>query len=294
MRSLDRQHFSGFLCALGWCPGCPRHYNTKSATPSARCCPMFFPIRDDNPTRTTPFVNWLLIAINVGVFVWTWTTDVQNAVQFGDVPSLVEGYGLVPRRFLYDPTTQLPSVFTSMFMHGGWFHLLSNMWFLHLFGDNVEDTLGHGRYLLFYLVCGVAAAAAQIAMDPSSTIPMVGASGAIGGVVGGYLVLYPRAPILAFNMVPLLWLFLGIMLVVPAWVIALIFLGQNLWLAYQNAGGAGSGGVAFAAHLGGFFAGLLLIKLMAAGRPVERRVWPGVRYAKRSLSSVRPPSRRYR
>lgn len=255
---------------------------------------MFFPVRDDNPTRTTPFVNWLLIALNVGAFVWAWTGDVRNAMEMADAPLSVEVYGLVPRRFLYDPATQFPSVFTSMFMHGGWFHLLSNMWFLHLFGDNVEDTLGHGRYLVFYLLCGVAAAVAQIALDPGSTVPMVGASGAIGGVVGGYLVLYPRAPILAFNMVPLLWLFLGTMLVVPAWVIGLVFLGQNLWLALQSAAGAASSGVAFAAHLGGFFAGLLLIKPMALGRTVERRVWPGVRYAKRPLSSVRPPSRRYR
>lgn len=255
---------------------------------------MFFPVRDDNPTRTTPFVNWLLIAINVGVFLWAWSGDAQTAVQRGIVPSSVETYGLVPRRFLYDPTTQFPSVFTSMFMHGGLFHLFSNMWFLHLFGDNVEDTLGHGRYIAFYFLCGMVAAAAQIAIDPGSMVPMVGASGAIGGVAAGYLVLYPRAPILAFNMVPLLWLFLGVMLVVPAWVIGLIFLGQNLWLAYQSAGGAGSEGIAFAAHLGGFFAGLVMIRLMAAGRPVERRIWPGVRYSRRPLSSVRPHSRRFR
>lgn len=253
---------------------------------------MFFPVRDDNPTRTTPFVNLLLIALNVGVFIWSWSTDAQNALQYADARSLVETYGLVPRRFLHDPVGQAQFVFTSMFMHGGWYHLISNMWFLHLFGDNVEDTLGHWRYLLFYLLSGIAAAAAQIAIDPGSMVPMVGASGAIGGVVGGYLMLYPRAPILSFNMVPLLWLFLGVMLVVPAWAIAGLFLVQNLWLAYQNSAGVGSSGIAFAAHLGGFLAGILLVRRLTAGRVVERRIAPGLRHARRSLGAVR--SSRYR
>lgn len=253
---------------------------------------MFFPIRDDNPTRTTPVVNLLLILVNVAVFVWAWSTDVQNAMVHGAVPSVVEAYGLVPRQFLADPAGQALTVFTSMFMHGGWYHLISNMWFLHLFGDNVEDTLGRARYLSFYLLCGVAAAAAQIAVDPSSAIPMVGASGAIGGVVGGYLMLYPRAPILAFNMVPLLWLFLGTMLVVPAWVIGGLFLGQNVLLAFQDAAGFGSQGIAFSAHLGGFFAGIVLVRLLALGRVIEQRVWPGARRARRPLSSVRPLPRR--
>ncbi len=254
---------------------------------------MFFPVRDDNPTRTTPIVNLLLIVLNVAVFLWTWSSDTQTTLT-REVPPLLETYGLVPHRFLNDLPNQVPSVFTSMFMHGGWYHLLSNMWFLHLFGDNIEDTLGHVRYVAFYLICGIAAAAAQIAIDPGSMIPMVGASGAIGGVVGGYLMLYPRAPILSVNMVPLLWLFFGTMLVVPAWVIGGLFLGQNLLLAFQNAAGFGSKGIAFSAHLGGFFAGLVLVRLMAVGRVVERRVWPGARYARRSWSSVRPPPRRYR
>lgn len=256
--------------------------------------PMFFPLRDDNPTRSKPFVNWLLMALNVGAFLWMRSVETQTPTAPHEVPWLVESYGLVPRRFLADVPGQFYSVFTSMFMHGGWYHLLSNMWFLHLFGDNVEDTLGHERYLVFYVVCGIAAAVAQIAIDPNSVIPMVGASGAIGGVVGGYLMLYPRAPILAVNMVPLLWLFLGILLVVPAWVIAGVFLSQNLLLAFQNASGFGSSGIAFSAHLGGFFAGIVLVRLLAIGRVVERRVWPGARYARRSWSSVRPPARRYR
>jgi membrane associated rhomboid family serine protease len=254
---------------------------------------MFFPVRDDNPTRTTPFVNYLLIALNVAVFSWTRSSG-DLATPVGEVPEVVEAFGLVPRRFLADVPGQLYSVFTSMFMHGGWYHLLSNMWFLHLFGDNVEDTLGHGRYVFFYLLCGIAAAVAQVAIDPTSPIPMVGASGAIGGVVGGYLMLYPRAPILSVNMVPLLWLFLGTMLVVPAWVIGAMFLGQNLLLAFQNAAGFGSNGIAFSAHLGGFFAGLLIVRLLAIGRTIERRVWPGARLSRRSWASVKPSSRRFR
>lgn len=254
---------------------------------------MFFPVRDDNPTRTTPFVNLVLIALNVAVFFWTWSSG-SEATLVRELPPVLEIYGLVPRRFLADIPGQFPSVLTSMFMHGGWYHLLSNMWFLHLFGDNVEDTLGHVRYVAFYLICGIAAAAAQIAIDPTSMIPMVGASGAIGGVVGGYLMLYPRAPILAVNMVPLLWLFFGLVVVVPAWVIGGLFLSQNLLLAFQNAAGFGSNGIAFSAHLGGFVAGFILVRLLAVGRVVERRVWPGARYARRPLSSVRPPSRRYR
>jgi membrane associated rhomboid family serine protease len=173
-----------------------------------------------------------------------------------------------------------------MFMHGGWYHLLTNMWTLHIFGDNVEDTLGKGRFLAFYLVCGVAAASAQVFLDPESAIPMVGASGAIGGVVGSYLVLHPKAPILAFNMLPLLWLFFGLVLVVPAWVIALLFVGQNVMLALRDAAGFGAGSIAFAAHLGGFFAGLVLTPILAHGRRVARRSWAGVRTARRPAKQI--------
>ena len=225
---------------------------------------MFFPIRDENPTRSAPVVNLVLLAANVAVHLWTWSS-VPQGVEWMSV-----AYGLTPSRLLADPSVEWLTVFTSMFMHGGWYHLFANMWTLHIFGDNVEDAMGKARYLGFYLLCGIAAAAAQVAIDPHSAVPMVGASGAIGGVVGGYLVLHPRAPILAFNMLPLLWLFFGLVLVVPAWVIALVFLGQNLLLALQNAAGFGSGGIAFAAHLGGFFAGLILVPLLAQRRRVAR------------------------
>lgn len=246
---------------------------------------MFFPLRDENPTRSVPYVTWLLIAANVAVHVWLSGTGIANQ------ELALAAYGLVPRRLLSELPEQAGTVFSSMFMHGGWYHLLTNMWTLHIFGDNVEDTLGKGRYLAFYLACGIAAAGAQIIMEPESVIPMVGASGAIGGVVGGYLLLHPRAPILSFNMVPLLWLFLGLMLVVPAWVIALLFVGQNLMLALQNAAGLGAGSIAFAAHLGGFLAGLALTPVLARGRRVERQPWPGMRSSRRGFGDVRSTRR---
>lgn len=244
---------------------------------------MFFPIRDDNPTRSVPIITYLLIGANLGAYLWTGLNESQGAFWF------TAWYGLVPRRLLQDLSGELFTVLSSMFMHGGLYHLASNMWFLHLFGDNVEDVLGRGRYLAFYLLCGGAAALAQILIEPLSAVPMIGASGAIGGVVGGYLMLYPRAPILAVNMVPLLWLFMGVLLVVPAWVIVLLFLSQNLLLAFENAVGFGSGGVAFAAHLGGFACGVMLIRVMALGRPPQRP-----RYGRSQVTKPPPALRRFR
>lgn len=241
---------------------------------------MFFPIRDENPTRSAPYVTWLLIAANVAVHVWIQGAGIANQ------ELALAVYGLVPQRLLSGLPEQLVTVFSSMFMHGGWYHLITNMWTLHIFGDNVEDTLGKPRFVGFYLACGIAAASAQVLMEPDSVIPMVGASGAIGGVVGGYLLLHPRAPILSFNMVPLLWLFLGLMLVVPAWVIAVLFVGQNVLLALQDAAGFGSGSIAFAAHLGGFFAGLVLTPILSRGRYVERHTWGGVHSSRRSPRQI--------
>lgn len=241
---------------------------------------MFFPIRDENPTRTVPYVTWLLIAANVGAHLWL------QSGGFANHELAVAVYGLVPRRLLAGFPDQLVTVFTSMFMHGGWYHLLTNMWTLHIFGDNVEDTMGKTRFLAFYLACGVAAASAQVLLEPESVIPMVGASGAIGGVVGSYLLLHPRAPIVAFNMLPLLWLFFGLVVVVPAWVIALLFLSQNVLLALQDAAGLGSGSIAFAAHLGGFFAGLLATPALTRGRRVQRDAWAGMRAARRPTKQI--------
>lgn len=239
---------------------------------------MFLPLRDDNPTRSVPWVTYSLIVANVAVHLMVLSSALQGEFW------LTAWHGFVPARFLADPVGELPTLLSSMFLHGGWFHLASNLWFLHIFGDNLEDALGKWRYLLFYLCCGVAAAFAQLLVDVDSRIPMVGASGAIAGVVGGYMLLFPRAPIVSLNTVPLFWLFMGVFVVVPAWVIALIFFAQNLVMGTQSLANVGQAGVAFFAHIGGFLAGLVLVKPLLGKRAVERRVWSG----------FRPPSGRTR
>src|SRR6187551_3144837 len=173
-----------------------------------------FPIKDENPTRTFPFVNYLLIAANVLGYVYE-TLLIQRSGE----AAIVTGYGLVATRLLLDPLGEAFTIFTSMFMHGGLMHLGGNLLYLYIFGDNVEDSLGHGRYVGFYLLSGIAAAAAQILTGVDSPIAMVGASGAISGVLGAYIVLFPRAPILVINSIPLLWLFWGFFLSFPAWLV---------------------------------------------------------------------------
>ena len=145
-----------------------------------------FPLRDTQPSYSKPVITVLLIVVNLLVFLFEFSLDpyTRNAFIFT--------YGMVPDHFA------LPTVFTSMFLHAGWLHVLGNMWFLWIFGDNIEDILGHGKFLLFYLLCGVAAAMAQFFFDPFSRVPMVGASGAIAGVMGAYMVKFPRARIVTF------------------------------------------------------------------------------------------------
>lgn len=205
-----------------------------------------FPIRDHNPSGRTPYVTYALIAANVGVFLSYWLTiPSENALGY-----FFATWGLVPAEVTAG--ADLHSIFTSMFLHGGWMHLVGNMLFLWIFGDNLEDIMGHVRYALFYLACGLAAAILQVAADPGSYIPMVGASGAIAGVMGGYLLLFPRAK------VDVLFIFIIFFRVfpIPAW----IMLG--IWFAIQLFSGVNTpsdaGGVAYWAHAGGFIAGLVL------------------------------------
>lgn len=238
------------------------------------------PIRDENPTRTTPVVNYLLIAANIAAFVWEWLV-----IQRDGSSAIIAGYGLVATRLVADPLGEAFTVFTSMFMHGGLEHLGGNLLFLYIFGDNVEDSLGHARYIGFYLVCGVIAAAAQMLTGGlDSPIAMVGASGAISGVLGAYMVLYPRAPISMLNTIPLLWLFWGLFFSAPAWlVIGYWFLVSNLMPAVASLGIESVGGVALFAHIGGFLGGLLLIRPLVRKRPRrETSQWAG----------WRPPPRR--
>jgi membrane associated rhomboid family serine protease len=230
---------------------------------------MFVPLRDVNPTRRVPFVNYGLIVANIVAFVYLILQP--NA----DSPELFMSLGLVPERFVADPFNFVLTIFSSMFLHGGLGHLGSNMLSLYIFGDNVEDALGHFRYVLFYLICGISAAFAQVIIDPSSQVPMVGASGAIAGVIGGYLVLYPRAPIIAFNMVLPLWFFIGVFPVVPAWLVAGEFFLVNLLQGLGSLTIPASGGIAFFAHLGGFVGGLLLVRPWVSQRRTNRRDWDG-------------------
>ncbi len=232
-----------------------------------------FPLRDMNPVRTTAVVNYLLIGTNVAAFSW-----------FQSQPPWYEpGYGLVSTRLALDPAGEAFTIFTSMFMHANLVHLAGNMWFLWIFGGNVEDALGHLRYLLFYLGGGVIAAIVQVLTTLGSPIPMVGASGAIAAVTGAYMVLYPRSPILILNPIPLLWLLFGLTLVVPAWFVAGEFFVLNLLtgvqtLHIQATDQVAEGGVAVFAHIGGFIAGLIAIKPLTYDRKrIRARKWEGWR-----------------
>jgi membrane associated rhomboid family serine protease len=230
------------------------------------------PIGDRNPTRTTPFVNYVLIAVNVAVFIWE-----ILVMRGGGEAWLVPGYGLVPSRISNDPAGEGFTVMTSMFMHGDFWHLAGNMLFLYIFGDNVEDSVGHVRYVSFYVLAGVGAAAAQFLVDPSSPVPMVGASGAIAGVLGAYMVLHPNAPITVLVPPPLLF-FVGLFIELPAWIVAGGWFAWQLLSGVGSLGGAAGGGVAFFAHIGGFVAGLLLIRPLHAGRErIDRDRWSGWR-----------------
>ena len=215
------------------------------------------PLRDDNPSAIVPIVSWALIGACVLVFLWQLSLgprDARAAVYaLGVIPAILfEGARLPPELALAPP---LATVFTSMFLHGGWMHLIGNMLYLWIFGDNVEGSMGHGRFVVFYVLCGAAAVLAQSLPDTGSEVPMIGASGAISGVLGAYLLLYPHARVLV--LVPLGFFFPVVRL--PAGIVL------GLWFALQlfsSLGSApGGGGVAFGAHIGGFIAGLALVPL---------------------------------
>jgi membrane associated rhomboid family serine protease len=223
------------------------------------------PLRDDNPTRGVPVVTIATIAISVGVFLWEIMLPpaaVQTALyRLGFVPALLFGEA----ELVAEPLVPAgATVLTSMFLHGSLLHLLGNMLYLWIFGDNIEDRLGHGRFIAFYLLCGVVAALAQALPDTRSTIPMIGASGAVSGVLGAYLMLYPRA-----NVVVALPLFIVFYTYrVPALIVlGFWFVGQ---LVSSLAAEPGAGGVAFRAHVGGFLAGMALIRVFLRDRrPVQ-------------------------
>jgi membrane associated rhomboid family serine protease len=207
-----------------------------------------FPIGDDNAGRRTfPVVTYGLIVLNILFFL----------VEMSGGEAFIQQWSVVPRRLLANPAADFPTVFTSMFMHAGWVHLLGNLLYLWIFGDNVEDAFGHMKFLVFYLLCGIAATIAQVMVSSSSSIPNLGASGAIAGVLGAYIILFPRGQVrvmMGRGIIPM-----------PALVVI------GFWIVLQLVSGVGSitesadtGGVAYMAHIGGFVAGLALTFILKA------------------------------
>lgn len=225
-----------------------------------------FPLRDDQPIFSTPYITYFLIGLNLVIYFFEWQLGLQNAAaeralvfQFAAIPH--REIGLLTGVPVFSPVGALLPVFTSMFLHAGWVHVLGNMWMLWIFGDNIEDYLGHFAFLVFYLLCGMAAGITHVLFNANSRIPIVGASGAIAGVMGAYFILYPHARVLIWF--PPIFIFPA-----PAW----LMLGY--WGVSQFLSGAASSiatttqasGIAFWAHVGGFVVGILLIKLFPQRR----------------------------
>jgi len=211
-----------------------------------------FPIRDTQPSYSKPVVTVFLIVINLLVFLYEFSLDGYSQNEF------VATYALVPEHF------QFINILTSMFLHGGWMHVLGNMWFLWIFGDNIEDILGHSKYLMFYLFCGVIAALTQVFFNYGSRVPMVGASGAIAGVMGAYMIKFPHSRIRT----AVFFIFI-LFTEIPAWVMLIYWFAIQLFSGWGSLGQTqtSQGGTAFFAHVGGFIAGIVLVNLMG---PRER------------------------
>src|SRR5829696_1507808 len=207
---------------------------------------------DDSQRRTVPIVTYALIVINVLFFL----------VELSSGDAFIQRWSVVPARLLANPAADFITVFTAMFMHGGWMHLLGNMLYLWIFGDNVEDRLGHVKYLIFYVLCGIAATFAQVLVDPNSSIPNLGASGAIAGVLGAYLLMFPRGSVrvlLGRAIIPM-----PALIVIGFW--ALLQLVNSFGAIAATEQTMDTGGVAYMAHVGGFVAGLILAPLMGGTR----------------------------
>jgi membrane associated rhomboid family serine protease len=201
------------------------------------------PLRDVIPSRTTPYVTVTVIVLNA--LAWFFELALPRDV----LPVFLQFYGVVPADF------SAPTIITSMFLHGGWSHVIGNMWYLWIFGDNVEDRLGHGRFLVFYLLCGAAAAFGQIAIDQQSTLPIIGASGAIAGVMGAYFVLYPQSRVLTFITLIIWYEIVEIPAIVLLgfWFVMQLFSAGSVAITASTHGG----GVAFMAHVAGFVVGMV-------------------------------------
>src|SRR3954453_11549759 len=218
------------------------------------------PLRDVIPSRTTPYITITIITLNA--IAWLFEVSLRHE----DLNQFLTNFGVVPAYFSY------PTLITSMFLHGSWSPVIGNMWYLWIFGDNVEDRVGHGRFILFYLLCGIAAALGQVAVDPGSTLPTIGASGAIAGVMGAYFVLYPHSRVL--TLIP--WIFLQIVelpaiVLLGFWFVMQLFSAGTIAMTTSSHGG----GVAFAAHVVGFVVGVGAVFLF---RKRERDPWEHANY----------------
>jgi membrane associated rhomboid family serine protease len=231
------------------------------------------PLKDDVPSQSTPFVTYSLIALNVVIYLYQFSLSLDARGPGAEAfEAFVQEFGAVPCRITGACATadQFPhpyaTIFSSMFMHANLLHLLGNMLYLWIFGDNIEDTLGHGRFLLFYALSGVAAALGQTLMNPTSRVPMVGASGAVSGVLGAYLLLFPGATVLTLMMIGIFYRIIHIpaVIVLGFWIVLQVFSGYITVALGRGEGG----GVAWFAHIGGFVAGMLLLFLL---RPRESR-----------------------
>jgi membrane associated rhomboid family serine protease len=214
------------------------------------------PLRDVIPSRTVPFLTVTIIILNL--LAWFYELGLPRE----DLPLFLQQFGVVPAYFT------LPTLISSMFLHGGWSHVLGNMWYLWIFGDNVEDRMGHGRFLVFYLLCGIVAAFGQILMDPTSTLPTIGASGAIAGVMGAYFVLYPQSRVLTLIPLIIFWeiVELPAIFLLGFWFLMQLFSAGAIAATSNSQGG----GVAFMAHVAGFVTGLLGVFVFRKREPDAR------------------------
>jgi membrane associated rhomboid family serine protease len=218
------------------------------------------PLRDVIPSRTTPYITVTLIVLNA--LAWFYELAVPKDL----LPVFLQTYGVVPAYF------SAPTLVTSMFLHGSWSHVIGNMWFLWIFGDNIEDRLGHGRFVLFYLICGIGAAAGHILMEPRSMLPTIGASGAIAGVMGAYFVLYPHSRVLTLVPLFIYWeiVELPAIFLLGFWFLMQLF-GAGIG-TISSTSGAESGGIAFMAHIAGFALGALIVFVFRKSRQ-EPQLW---------------------
>lgn len=240
-----------------------------------------FPLHDENPTELTPYVTIVLIALNVAAWVYLEGAGYDEQILYGTICD----FGLIPAELTgmtagfrgVEIAPGVPCVFqegnwlsiiTSMFLHGSWLHLIGNVWFLWVFGNNIEDSMGHFRFLCFYLICGVLAALAHIFYEPDSMIPTVGASGAISGVMGAYLILYPTVRVQTL----FIFLFFVRIIPIPAWVVLIQWFVLQFLYWMTSIGSPATGGIAVWAHIGGFVAGVALVKVFESRKLVRARL----------------------